>query len=83
MTRLELATSYVTGRRSNRLSYTPVLGQKVSMSECQKVLRPTAADFSTFGLSDFLTVSGGQNRTRTCDIFRVKEALFQLSYPPR
>ena len=53
MTRLGLATSYVTGRRSNQLSYTPTPNP------------------------------GGQNRTRTCDIFRVKEALFQLSYPPR
>ena len=25
---------------------------------------------------------GGRYRTRTCDLFRVKEALYQLSQPP-
>lgn len=27
-------------------------------------------------------IYGGRYRTRTCDLFRVKEALYQLSQPP-
>ena len=37
---------------------------------------------ATARLADWLEGCGGNNRARTCDIMRVRHALYQLSYAP-
>jgi hypothetical protein len=67
-TRLELATSGVTGRRSNQLNYTP---EKVFQ------IKKRSLGSRVPGSSP-----GRRNRARTCDLRLVRPPLSQLSYPP-
>jgi transposase-like protein len=83
-TRLELATSGVTGRRSNQLNYDParVLTLKLLIADCglmigkSKISNQKSAILQTSrgSLARF-----GRYRTRTCDSRRVKPVLYQLS----
>ena len=69
MTRLELATSCVTGRHSNQLSYIPIVTLFTGSRNSLKVAT-TAPE------------TGGRRGARTPDILLVRQALSQLSYSP-
>ena len=71
-TRIELATSGVTGRRSNQLNYAPGYPWNAK----NLIL------FLLCLIKHFFKKSGGRNRDRTCDIRLVRPTLSQLSYPP-
>ena len=72
LTRLELATSGVTGQRSNQLNYNPALFFVNFLILCY----PNDAGIIR------LEVYGGLNGARTCDTRLVRPMLSQLSYQP-
>ena len=88
-TRLELATSGVTGRRSNQLNYDPA---SYGASEphvrppgvtaglvCAAPTRPASPGWPLHAADKGRAPAGGRYRTRTCDNRRVKPALYPLS----
>jgi hypothetical protein len=77
-TRLELATSGVTGRRSNQLNYAPGWWVQSSRFASSK-LRADIPEPRTLNLEPKI---GRRNRVRTCDPRLVRPMLSQLSYPP-
>ena len=64
---LEPPTSRLSGGRSNRLSYKPIL---------------VSARFLSLFMSLFLKSVGGDKRDRTADPLLAKQVLSQLSYTP-
>ena len=89
LTRLELATSGVTGRRSNQLSYSSVLNA-VPMRE-QKMERKTGFEPATPTLARLCSTpellpqysldTGGGTQNRTGDTWIFSPLLYHLSYP--
>ncbi len=84
-TRLELATSGVTGRRSNQLNYAPgIISSKFKVQSSKfKVKASNPSKISKH--LELLTLNqktGRRNRARTCDPRLVRPMLSQLSYPP-
>ncbi len=82
-TRLELATSGVTGRRSNQLNYDPA----VVLSE-RGILPEQNLPYKRNDCGPALPLpltgkNGGLNRARTCDPRLVRPMLSQLSYQPK
>jgi hypothetical protein len=72
-TRLELATSCVTGRRSNQTELRPRAGAVYYCMDCDlfgRIVRRTSG------------LDGGWGRDRTDDLQLVRLALSRLSYPP-
>ena len=80
-TRLELATSGVTGRRSNQLNYDPavVVFEAGSLPEENFPYKRNDGESGSF---PFFRKNGGLNRARTCDPRLVRPMLSQLSYQP-
>ena len=80
-TRLELATSGVTGRRSNQLNYDPANGNFPTTGHFRRghggiALAGLPAEACRVNAQ---AKAGGRYRTRTCDSRRVKPVLYQLS----
>src|SRR5579864_8765562 len=78
-TRLELATSGVTGRRSNQLNYDPAKGDA-----CQPAAPTVTGDVRkrpspplAHGASPSTVANGGRYRIRTCDSRRVRPVLYR------
>jgi hypothetical protein len=69
-TRLELATSAVTGQRSNQLNYVPAS----CWPAWQKLARDAMSGRLAFQVRNRMRI-GGQCRTRTCDLLGVSETL--------
>ncbi len=85
-TGLEPATSGVTDRHSNRLSYRPLsrLKRRVSLVGRRPAARTAGSTLSTFGRSTPSRAGKGEtragDRTRTGDLLHGKQTLYQLSY---
>ena len=82
-TRLELATSGVTGRRSNQLNYDPAVVWFGSWSLPKENLPDKRNDSEPGSPPPFSGKNGGLNRARTCDPRLVRPMLSQLSYQPK
>ena len=82
-TRLELATSGVTGRRSNQLNYDPAVVLFEAGSLPEENLPYKRNDFEPGFPPCFEGKNGGLNRARTCDPRLVRPMLSQLSYQPK
>ena len=82
-TRLELATSGVTGRRSNQLNYDPavVLSKKRNLTGTEPSLQEEG--LRSVSSHPLYRKNGGLNRARTCDPRLVRPMLSQLSYQPK
>ena len=82
-TRFELATSGVTGRRSNQLNYDPavVWYSAESLPEENPSYKRNAWRIGSS--SPLIGKNGGLNRARTCDPRLVRPMLSQLSYQPK
>ena len=76
-TRLELATSGVTGRRSNQLNYDPETNDL--RAELERCCRDSLQALRSPACTSRAAKAGGRYRTRTCDSRRVKPVLYQLS----
>ena len=78
VTRLELATSCVTGRRSNQLSYTPISygGHNRTWTYDPLLVRQVLSQLS------YATIfkNGAQRRNRTTDTGIFSPLLYRLSY---
>jgi hypothetical protein len=81
-TRLELATSGVTGRRSNQLNYDPAVVLFGAESLPEEDLPDNRNDHRPGSLPPLIGKNGGLNRARTCDPRLVRPMLSQLSYQP-
>ena len=91
-TRLELATSGVTGRHSNQLNYDPASKFKIQIRQSVMITllrvylaNPFYSHFFVATLNFFKRqqqINGRRNRARTCDPRLVRPVLSQLSYPP-
>ena len=82
-TRLELATSGVTGRRSNQLNYDPAVVLSGVGILPEQNLPDKRNDFEPGFPSLLKEKNGGLNRARTCDPRLVRPMLSQLSYQPK
>ena len=82
-TRLELATSGVTGRRSNQLNYDPAVVWFEARSLPEENLPGKRNDCNPGSPHSLIGKNGGLNRARTCDPRLVRPMLSQLSYQPK
>ena len=73
---LEPPTSRLSGVRSNRLSYKPIL------SGFRFALAPPPSSLSILRFRRFSQAFGGDKRDRTADPLLAKQVLSQLSYTP-
>jgi hypothetical protein len=72
-TRFELATSGVTGQRSNQLNYDP------ARTTAETLVTAVSAHVPNLWRPSIVAKAGGRYRARTCDSRRVKPVLYQLS----
>ena len=80
VTRLELATSCVTGRHSNQLSYTPIYIFFKWCSQQDLNLWPPACKAGALPTELCEQSSGAQTRNRTTDTRIFSPLLYRLSY---